>query len=59
MEGFLRYEFGGDLDLGGRAYTWRGIFLEFYSATNNKINVKKIHSEGKTFILNKMEKFLL
>ena len=27
-EGFLRYEFGG-LIL-GRAYTWRGLFLEFH-----------------------------
>ena len=27
MEGFLRYEFGGDLDLGGRAYIWRELFL--------------------------------
>ena len=27
-EGFLRYEFGG-LVFGG-AYTWRGLFLEFY-----------------------------
>ena len=29
MEGFLRYEFGG-LIFGG-AYTWTGLFLEFYS----------------------------
>ena len=28
-EGFLRYQFGG-LILGG-AYTWRDLFLEFYS----------------------------
>ena len=28
MEGFLRYRFGG-LIFGG-AYTWRGLFLEFY-----------------------------
>ena len=28
-EGFLRYEFGG-LIFGG-AYTWRGLFSEFYS----------------------------
>ena len=28
-EGFLRYDFGG-LMFGG-AYTWRGLFLEFYS----------------------------
>ena len=27
-EGFLRYQFGGLLF--GRAYTWRGLFLEFY-----------------------------
>ena len=36
MEGFLRYEFGG-LKFGG-AYTWRGLFLEFYGIIwlNNK-----------------------
>ena len=28
-EGFLRYE-GGGLTFGG-AYTWKGLFLEFYS----------------------------
>ena len=28
MEGFLRYRFGG-LIFGG-AYTWRGLFSEFY-----------------------------
>ena len=28
MEGFLRYPFGG-LIFGG-AYTWRGLFSEFY-----------------------------
>ena len=27
-EGFLRYRFGGLIF--GRAYTWRGLFLEFY-----------------------------
>ena len=30
MEGFLRYQFEG-LIFGG-AYTWRGLFLEFYSS---------------------------
>ena len=30
-EGFLRYDFGG-LIFGG-AYTWRGLFSEFYSIT--------------------------
>ena len=29
MEGFLHYEFGV-LYLEGRAYTFRGLFLEFY-----------------------------
>ena len=29
MEGFLHYRFGG-LIFGG-AYTWRGLFLEFYA----------------------------
>ena len=37
-EGFLRYDFGG-LIFGG-AYTWRGLFWEFYSnrtlVTNSK-----------------------
>ena len=28
MEGFLRYEFGGLIF--GEAYTWRGLFSEFY-----------------------------
>ena len=32
-EGFLRYEFGG-LIFGG-AYTWRGLFSEFYGTTVN------------------------
>ena len=27
-EGFLRYEFGGPIF--GGAYTWRGLFSEFY-----------------------------
>ena len=31
-EGFLRYEFGG-LIFGG-AYTWRGLFSEFYGMLN-------------------------
>ena len=32
-EGFLRYRFGG-LIFGG-AYTWRGLFSEFYSILTN------------------------
>ena len=38
-EGFLRYEFGG-LIFGG-AYTWRGLFSEFYgiSTTGNKVSL--------------------
>ena len=28
MEGFLRYRFGGPIF--GGAYTWRGLFSEFY-----------------------------
>ena len=32
-DGFLRYEFGG-LIFGG-AYTWRGLFSEFYGTTVN------------------------
>ena len=30
MEGFLHYEFGGLIF--GEAYTWRGLFSEFYSS---------------------------
>ena len=30
-EGFLRYEFGGLIF--GAAYTWRGLFSEFYGNT--------------------------
>ena len=33
-EGFLRYEFGG-LIFGG-AYTWRGLFSEFYGISERK-----------------------
>ena len=32
-EGFLRYEFGGLLF--GGAYTWRGLFSEFYGISIN------------------------
>ena len=32
-EGFLRYRFGG-LTFGG-AYTWRGLFSEFYGTSVN------------------------
>ena len=33
-EGFLRYRFGGLIF--GRAYTWRGLFSEFYGNTLEK-----------------------
>ena len=41
MEGFLRYRFGGLIFEG--AYTWRGLFSEFYGIQfkgkfNRKIN---------------------
>ena len=36
-EGFLRYEFGG-LICGG-AYTWRGLFLEFYGMSVDRLQV--------------------
>ena len=29
-DGFLRYEFGGGGGIFGGAYTWRGLFSEFY-----------------------------
>ena len=32
-EGFLRYEFGGLIF--GEAYTWRGLFSEYYGTTVN------------------------
>ena len=32
MEGFLRYDFGGLIFTG--AYTWRGLFSEFYGMLN-------------------------
>ena len=35
MEGFLRYEFGGLTYFGG-AYTWRGLFSEFYGILTPK-----------------------
>ena len=35
-EGFLRYRFGG-LIFGG-AYTWRGLFSEFYGVWINNLN---------------------
>ena len=34
-EGFLRYLFGGRIF--GGAYTWRGLFLEFYGMPTNPI----------------------
>ena len=36
--GFLRYEFGG-LIFGG-AYTWRGLFSEFYGILNTDIYIQ-------------------
>ena len=35
-EGFLRYEFGGLIFEG--AYTWRGLFSEFYGIQSNRTN---------------------
>ena len=37
MEGFLRYDFGG-LIFGG-AYTWRGLFSEFYGIRNKTMHL--------------------
>ena len=39
-EGFLRYEFGG-LIFGG-AYTWRGLFLEFYGMFTSWVKRDKV-----------------
>ena len=36
-EGFLRYDFGG-LIFGG-AYTWRGLFSEFYGIIQTKVKL--------------------
>ena len=38
-EGFLRYRFGG-LIFGG-AYTWRGLFTQFYGITSQRILLGK------------------
>ena len=38
-EGFLRYDFGG-LIFGG-AYTWRGLFSEFYGIMLYKLHVRR------------------
>ena len=35
--GFLHYEFGGLIF--GEAYTWRGLFSEFYSMVQNSRNL--------------------
>ena len=37
MAGFLRYDFGG-LIFGG-AYTWRGLFSEFYGIRNETMHL--------------------
>ena len=34
-EGFLRYRFGGLIF--GRAYTWRGLFSEFYGTLQSRL----------------------
>ena len=47
-EGFLRYEFGG-LIFGG-AYTWRGLFSEFYG--NSKGSARNVINLTETFRLN-------
>ena len=38
-EGFLRYEFGGLLF--GGAYTWKGLFSEFYGISGLRLNSEK------------------
>ena len=47
-EGFLRYEFGA-LVFGG-AYTWRGLFSEFYG--NSKGSPRNVINLTETFRLN-------
>ena len=37
MEGFLRYRFGGFIF--GGAYTWRGLFSEFYSIRKHAVSM--------------------
>ena len=44
MEGFLRYQFVG-LIFGG-AYTWRGLFLEFYGIQYNLNPWRRIHENS-------------
>ena len=48
MEGFLRYRFGG-LIFGG-AYTWMGLFSEFYGISTNFEHYSSIY-KGKAFCL--------
>ena len=38
-EGFLRYDFGGLIF--GRAYTWRGLFSEFYGSRSPYVRESK------------------
>ena len=40
MEGFLRYDFEGLIF--GRAYTWRGLFLEFYNILHINLCYRKL-----------------
>ena len=47
-DGFLRYEFGGLIF--GRAYTWRGLFSEFYG--NSKGSARNVINLTETFRLN-------
>ena len=39
--GFFRYRFGGRIF--GGAYTWRGLFLEFYGMPTNPI-IAQLHT---------------
>ena len=39
-EGFLRYRFGGVYINFGGAYTWRGLFSEFYGMSTKQICIK-------------------
>ena len=43
-EGFLCYRFGGLILLFGGAYTWRGLFLEFYGILANVVCLFKDNS---------------
>ena len=56
MEGFLRYDFGG-LIFGG-AYTWRGVFSEFYGMVHQNTLIINF-SENQLTYYSKQDYFVI